>query len=64
MAVLAALAAALSYALASVLQQWEAEKQPADKALRLSLVGRLAKCPRWVAGLGFDVGGYALQWWA
>ena len=64
MAVLAALAAALSYALASVLQQWEAEKQPADKALRLSLAGRLAKRPRWVAGLGFDVGGYALQWWA
>ena len=64
MAVLAALAAALSYALASVLQHWEAEKQPADKALRLSLVARLAKRPRWVAGLGFDVGGYAVQWWA
>ena len=64
MAVLAALAAALSYALASVLQQWEAEKQPADKALRLSLVARLAKRPRWMAGLGFDVGGYAVQWWA
>lgn len=64
MAVLAALAAALSYALASVLQHWEAEKQPADKALRLSLVGRLAKRPRWMAGLGFDVGGYAVQWWA
>jgi hypothetical protein len=63
-AVLAALAAALSYALASVLQHWEAEKQPADSALRLSLVARLAKRPRWVAGLGFDVGGYAVQWWA
>ena len=25
---------------------------------------RLAKRPRWVAGLGFDVGGYAVQWWA
>jgi len=61
-AVLAALAAALSYALASVLQHWEAEKQPADKALRLSLVARLAKRPRWVAGLGFDAGGYAVQW--
>ena len=61
---LAALAAALSYALASVLQHWEAEKQPADTALRLSLVARLARRPRWVAGLGFDVGGYAVQWWA
>jgi hypothetical protein len=63
-AVLAALAAALSYAIASVLQHWEAEKQPADKELRLSLVARLAKRPRWVAGLGFDIGGYAVQWWA
>jgi drug/metabolite transporter (DMT)-like permease len=63
-AVLAALAAALSYAIASVLQHWEAEKQPPDKALRLSLVARLAKRPRWIAGLGFDVGGYAVQWWA
>jgi drug/metabolite transporter (DMT)-like permease len=63
-AVLAALAAALSYAIASVLQHWEAEKQPADKALRLSLVARLAKRPRWVAGLGFDAGGYVAQWWA
>lgn len=62
MAVLAALAAALSYALASVLQHWEAEKQPPDTALRLSLVTRLAKRPRWIAGLGFDAGGYAVQW--
>jgi drug/metabolite transporter (DMT)-like permease len=61
-AVVAALVAALSYALASVLQHWEAERQPADKALRLSLVARLAKRPRWVAGLGFDAGGYAFQW--
>lgn len=64
MAVLAALAAALSYAIASVLQHWEAEKQPAEKALRLSLVARLAKRPRWIAGLGFDIGGYAAQFWA
>ncbi len=64
MAVLAALAAALSYAIASVLQHWEAEKQPPDKELRLSLVGRLAKRPRWIAGFSFDVGGYAVQWWA
>jgi drug/metabolite transporter (DMT)-like permease len=61
-AVVAALVAALLYALASVLQHWEAERQPADKALHLRLVARLAKRPRWVAGLGFDAGGYAVQW--
>ena len=62
MAVVAALVAALFYALASVLQQSEAERQPAETALRLSLVARLATRPRWVAGLGFDAGGYAVQW--
>jgi hypothetical protein len=63
-AVVAALAAALLYALASVLQQWEAERQPSDQALRISLVARLAKRPRWLAGLCFDVGGYVAQWLA
>ena len=62
MAIVAALGAAFLYALASVLQQWEAERQPADKALRPSLLARLAMRPRWVAGLGFDVAGYAAQW--
>ena len=59
MAVLAALAAALSYALASVLQHWEAEKQPADRALGLTLLARLAKRPRWLAGLCCARGGCA-----
>jgi drug/metabolite transporter (DMT)-like permease len=59
-----ALAAAFLYALASVLQQWEAERQPANQALRPSLLARLATRPRWIAGLGFDVGGYVLQWLA
>lgn len=58
----AALAAALFYALASVLQQWEAERQPPERALRPSLLAKLALRPLWIAGLGFDVGGYALQW--
>jgi hypothetical protein len=63
-AIVAALAAAFMYALASVLQQWEAERQPAEKALRPSLLARLAKRPRWVAGLVFDIGGYVAQWLA
>lgn len=62
MAILAAIAAAFLYAVASVLQQWEAERQPADQALRPSLLARLARRPRWVAGLGFDVAGYVAQW--
>lgn len=62
MAIVAALGAALLYSIASVLQHWEAERQPADRALRFKLVRKLAKRPRWLAGLLFDVGGYALQW--
>ena len=62
MAIVAALGAAFLYALASVLQQREAERQPAEKALRPSLLARLAMRPRWVAGLGFDVAGYVVQW--
>lgn len=62
MAVVAALAAAFLYAVASVLQQSEAERQPAEQALRPSLLARLAMRPRWIAGLGIDVGGYVVQW--
>ena len=62
MAILAALGAALLYALASVFQQWEAELQPPERALRPSLVARLARRPRWLLGLGFDGAGYACQW--
>jgi drug/metabolite transporter (DMT)-like permease len=63
-AVLVALAAALLYALASVLQQREAERQPDTTSLRPSLLARLAKRPQWLVGLASDVGGYALQWLA
>lgn len=62
MAIVAALAAAVLYALASVLQQWEAELQPPQRALRPSLVARLATRPRWLLGLGFDGAGYVCQW--
>jgi drug/metabolite transporter (DMT)-like permease len=49
------------YALASVLQQRGAAAQPAEVALRLSLLGRLIRNPSWVLGLGCDVVGYVLQ---
>lgn len=62
MAIVAALAAALLYAMASVLQQRQAERQPAEKALRPSLLARLAVNPGWLLGLGFDASGYVVQW--
>jgi drug/metabolite transporter (DMT)-like permease len=49
------------YALASVLQQRSAAAQPADHALRLSLLGRLLRSRSWLLGLACDVIGYALQ---
>jgi drug/metabolite transporter (DMT)-like permease len=61
-AIVAALAAAFFYALASVLQQWEAERQPSEKTLRPSLLAKLATRPIWLAGLGFDIAGYVMQW--
>ena len=61
-AVVATLAAAVFYALASVFQQHEAERQPPATGFRLGLIVRLARRPLWVVGLGGDVGGYILQW--
>jgi drug/metabolite transporter (DMT)-like permease len=49
------------YAFASVLQQRGAAAQPADQALRLSLLARLLRNPGWVLGLSCDVMGYLLQ---
>jgi drug/metabolite transporter (DMT)-like permease len=49
------------YAFASVLQQRGAAAQPADQALRLSLLASLLRNPGWVLGLGCDVLGYVLQ---
>jgi drug/metabolite transporter (DMT)-like permease len=49
------------YALASVLQQRGAAAQPAEQALRLSLLARLLRNPGWVLGLVCDVLGYLLQ---
>jgi hypothetical protein len=49
------------YALASVLQQRGAAAQPADQALKLSLLGRLLQNPSWVIGLTCDICGYVFQ---
>jgi drug/metabolite transporter (DMT)-like permease len=61
LAIVSALGSALMYAFASVLQQRGAAAQPADQALRLSLLARLLRNPGWVLGLGCDVLGYFLQ---
>ncbi|MGH9056372.1 MAG: DMT family transporter [Acidimicrobiales bacterium] len=62
MAIVVALAAAFLYAMASVLQQWEAERQPPERALRPSLLTQLLRRPRWLAGLVLDMSGYVVQW--
>lgn len=61
LAVVCAIAAALSYALSNVLQQHEAEQLPADQTMRVGLLGALARRPRWLFGMGADVGGYVFE---
>jgi len=61
LAVLCAIGAAMMYALASVLQQRGAAKQPLESSMRFGLLARLLRHPVWVLGLGCDVAGYALQ---
>jgi drug/metabolite transporter (DMT)-like permease len=60
-AVIAALTASLMYAFASVLQQRGASEQPADQSLKLGLLLRLIRHPRWVLGLVCDVVGFVFQ---
>jgi drug/metabolite transporter (DMT)-like permease len=52
---------ALCYALSNVLELMEAEQLPDAYALKLSLVGRLARRPRWLLGMACDVVGYVAQ---
>lgn len=61
LAVVAALGAALLYAVASVLQHRAAVSQPAGRALRLSLLTGLARRSSWIVGILADGGGYVLQ---
>jgi hypothetical protein len=61
LAVVCSIAAAFSYALSNVLQQHEAEQLPDDEAMHLRFLGALARRPRWLAGMGADVGGYVFE---
>ena len=59
--VLVCLASAASYAASSVLQQREARAAPPEMAMRLGLIGHLARRPLWLLGNLADVAGFALQ---
>ena len=59
--VAAALAAAFLYALSNVYQEGEAEQIDDDQTMRLGLLTRLARRPRWWIGMSSDVGGYVFE---
>lgn len=61
LAVVLALLGGVSYATAAVLQQRAAAAQPPELALSLRLIGRLARRPLWLLGIGFDVAAYAFE---
>jgi drug/metabolite transporter (DMT)-like permease len=61
LAVACSVAAAFSYGLSNVLQTHEAEQLAQDETLKLGLIRKLAHRPRWVAGIGADVGGYVFE---
>jgi hypothetical protein len=60
-ATILSVATAFFYALSNVLEMLEAERVPEEYALRLGLMARLVKRPRWLAGLFSDVLGYGCQ---
>jgi drug/metabolite transporter (DMT)-like permease len=61
LAVTCAVVAALSYALSNVLQQHEAEQIAERETLKLGFLAQLAHRPRWLFGMGADVGGYVFE---
>jgi drug/metabolite transporter (DMT)-like permease len=60
-AIVAALAAGCTFAVGSVLQQSAAREAPQDESLSLRLLVDLAHRPRWLLGIGSDVGSFGLQ---
>src|SRR3954454_11026685 len=59
--VLAALVSAVLYSGGVTLQAMEAREAPTDESLRLSLLTRLVRRRRWLAGTGCVVGGWVMQ---
>jgi drug/metabolite transporter (DMT)-like permease len=60
-AVLASLAAGVCFAVAGVMQQWAAAARPDAEALTARLLGRLARDPLWLCGIGLAVVAYGFQ---
>jgi len=60
-AVIAALAAGCTFAVGSVLQQSAARDAPPDESLSFRLLVDLAHRPKWLLGIGSDVGSFGLQ---
>jgi hypothetical protein len=56
-----AIAAAVANALAVVLQASEARRSSDEEAMRASLLGHLARRPRWLAGAGLEALAWPLQ---
>jgi hypothetical protein len=61
LAALCAVVAATSYGISNVLQQHEAEQIAESETLKLGFLARLARRPRWLIGIGADVGGYVFE---
>ena len=61
LAIVLALVTAFLYALSNVLELTEAEQVPDEYALRVGLMTRLVRRPRWLLGLLCDVFGYISQ---
>lgn len=62
--VVLALASAVSYGLAAVLQHYAAIREPAELSMRMGLLARLARRPMWLVGSSLDVVGYLFQFLA
>ena len=60
-AVALAILTAFLYALSNVLELIEAEQVPDEYALKLGLMARLIRRPRWLLGVACDVVGYLTQ---
>src|SRR5213080_2911894 len=59
--VLAALVSAVLYSAGVTLQAMEAREAPTDESLKLSLLKRLVRRRRWLAGTGCVIGGWGMQ---
>jgi drug/metabolite transporter (DMT)-like permease len=58
------LLAALLIGTGFVLQQQQAQREPDSRFLSLRLIADLLREPRWLAGIGFMIGGQALAAWS